>query len=127
LDKKYRVVFLSLKGTLGNFKEGMSKLGVDAAIVDRVVQKAPVILKGDMTLGDARKYADAVFHAGGRVNIQEHGVFDQPMRSSKPLDIKSLGKFTMCPECGYKQLKAACCERCGFLLFQQGGGRSLTR
>ena len=116
MDKKYRVVFLGLKESSGHFKEGMSKLGVDAAIVDRVVQKAPVILKGDMTLGDARKYADAVFHAGGRVNIQEHGLFDEPTRNSKPLDIKSLGKFTMCPECGYKQLKGVSCERCGFLL-----------
>ncbi|MFH1488981.1 MAG: hypothetical protein ABII06_08765 [Pseudomonadota bacterium] len=94
----------------------MTKLGVNAAIIDRIVRKAPVILKGEMTLGDARKYADAVFLAGGRVNIQEHGLFAEPMRSSKPLDIKSLGKFTMCPECGYKQLKGAFCERCGFLL-----------
>ena len=127
MDKKYRVLFLGLKGNPENFKEGMTKLGVDVAIVDRIVRKAPVILKGDMTLGDARKYADAVSHAGGRVNIQEHGLFDEPMRSSRPLDIKSLGKFIMCPECGYKQLKGALCERCGFLLFQQGGGRSLTK
>lgn len=118
VDKKYRVVFLGLLDRPENFKEGMARLGVSDAVVGQIIQRAPVILKGDLGLGDARVYADAVYQAGGRVNIQEDGLFEEPMRSGRALDIKPLEKFTMCPECGYKQLKAEVCERCGFLLVE---------
>ena len=113
VDKKYRIVFLGLVETPEGFKENMSRFGVNGAVVDQILQKAPVILKGDMTLGDARKYADAVHFAGGRVNIQESGLFEETKIRQGSMDIKSLEKFTMCPECGYKQLKKKFCERCG--------------
>ena len=116
MDKKYRVVFLGLNNDEENFKQGMSGFGVTPSTIERMIKKAPIVLKGEMTLGDARRYADAVFQAGGRVRLQAHGLFNEPMRNSKPPDIKSFGKFTMCPQCGYKQMKAVFCKRCGFLL-----------
>ncbi len=122
MEKKYRIVFLGLRENLAEFKESMFGLGVSADVVDRFVNKAPVVLKGNMTLGEAREYAEAVQRAGGRVNIQESGFFEKSFSRDKSPEIKPLGKFTMCPECGFKQLKAAFCDRCGFPLAKGEGG-----
>lgn len=113
MDKKYRVIFLALIKNEKDFNQGMSKLGVSPAAVKQIINKAPVVLKGNMSLGDARQYADAVFFAGGRINIQEHGFFKETRSSDEALAIKTLENFTMCPECGHKQLKAEACIRCG--------------
>jgi len=119
MDKKYRVVFLGLLQSKADFVQRMSMLGVSPATAEDILQKVPVVLKRDMTLGDARQYADAVQDAGGKVNIQEHGHFEETKQINKPFDIKPLGKFIMCPECGYKQLKAEACLKCG-LIFKGG-------
>lgn len=119
MDKKYRVVFLGLLGSGEGFQERMSRLGVPLQTVEQIISNAPIILKGGLSLGAAREYADAVQHAGGRVNIQEHGIMEEPKRFSKPLDVRSLQEFIMCPQCGHKQLKASACSRCG-RIFESG-------
>ncbi|MBW1705791.1 MAG: hypothetical protein JRJ86_11585 [Deltaproteobacteria bacterium] len=93
---------------------GMLRLGAPAEIVAKMFEKAPVILKGGLTLGGARRYADAVQDAGGRVIIQEHGHFEESGRLSASISIAPFQEFTMCPECGLKQPKGEACERCGF-------------
>ena len=113
-------MLLGLRESKEQFQHRMSRLGVSPATVEQIIHNAPVVLKGNMTLGDARQYADAVQNAGGRVNIQEHGLFEEPERINRSLDIKSLGNFTMCPECGFKQIKAETCVKCGSIL---GEGR----
>ena len=113
MDKKYRVVFLGLLESQDAFQESMSRLGVPSGTVEQIISNAPIILKGDLSLGAAREYADAVQHAGGRVNIQEHGIMDEPGRFSKTVDVKSLQEFTMCPQCGHKQLRTSNCPKCG--------------
>ena len=123
MDKKYRVVFLGLFESKSDFVQRMSMLGVPSATVEGIVQRAPVVIKGDMTLGDARQYADAVQDAGGKVNIQEHGHFEETKRINKPFDIEPLENFIMCPECGYKQLKAEACQKCGLILKEGAAGR----
>jgi predicted Zn-ribbon and HTH transcriptional regulator len=115
MNKRYRVVFLGLIDQREDFKRSMSGLGVPSETVDEIIQKAPVILKRDMTLAEARQYADAVQIAGGKVNIQDDGVLENMEPIGKPIDIKPLDHFTMCPECGYKQLKTQMCKKCGFL------------
>jgi len=119
MTKKYRVVFLGLIGSEEAFKDRMSKLGVSSPTIEQVIQKAPVILKGKMTLKDARHYADAVQLAGGKVNIQEHGLFEEPEGINRSLNIQPLENFIMCPECGYKQLKEKACVKCGYV-FERG-------
>ena len=116
MDKKYRIVFLGLLKSRDEFIHGMSRLGVSADVGASIVRKAPVILKGDMTLGEARQYADAVQVAGGRVHIQDSGFVEEPDRRYTFLEIPSLENFTMCPECGYKQMKGGACVKCGFRL-----------
>jgi hypothetical protein len=111
--RKYRVVFLDLLESEDDFRERMGRLGVPPAIVDQIIRKAPVILKGGMILKDARQYADAIQDAGGRVSIQEHGLSEEPEQINKSFRIKPLEHFTMCPECGFKQLKGQSCVKCG--------------
>lgn len=122
MTKKYRVVFLGLLESEEYFRLGMSRLGVSPPAVEQIIQRAPVVIKGEMTLGDARPYADAIQTAGGRVNIQECGLFEEPDRINRSFDIMPLENFTMCPECGYKQLKAKACVKCGFIFSKRGKG-----
>ncbi len=92
----------------------MLHLGAPAEIVAKLFEKTPVILKGDLTSGDARRYADAVQNAGGRVTIQEYGQFEESGRMNGAVNIAPFNEFTMCPECGLKQPKGEACVRCGF-------------
>jgi ribosomal protein L32 len=48
------------------------------------------------------------------VNIQEHGLFEEPETMNRSLHIKLLEDFIMCPECGYKQLREKACVKCGY-------------
>jgi len=121
VDKKYRIVFLGpLKGPV-EFAQGMSGLGVEFTAVEEMIQKVPVVLKGGMTLREARAYAEAVQEAGGRVNIQEHGFFEEPRKLRQDVEVKPLEKFTECPECGFKQLKGSACVKCGFVFQKEQG------
>ena len=98
----------------------MSGLGVDRAAVNAILQKAPVILKADMSLKEAEHYAQAVARAGGRVKIGKHGHSgNSPINQT--LGIKAFEDFIMCPQCGYKQLKMPSCVRCGFHLGNNTG------
>jgi hypothetical protein len=121
--KKYRVVFLGLIKSREHFIQGMSRLGVSYTMSVEIIRKAPVILKGSMTLGRARPYADAIQDAGGRVQIQESGIFEEqeimgrPMNMG-PVNIEPFDSFIRCPECGHKQLKAEVCIKCSHL-FQE--------
>lgn len=112
--KKYRIIFLGLLESLQCFKERMSTLGIPSSTVEQMVQKAPVVLKAELTWADARQYAEAVQLAGGRVNIQEQGLFKGPERARKSAEIKPFEYFTMCPECGHKQPKRDACVKCGY-------------
>ena len=115
--KKYRVVFQGLTASEKDFEQGMSCLGVSPAVVEQIISKAPVILKGGMPMEDARRYAEAVQFAGGRVNIQEHEMSEDNKHTGGAIHIRPLEDFIMCPQCGYKQLKTETCEKCG-LSFQ---------
>ena len=116
MNKKYCVLFLGLLKDQEDFKQNMTKLGVSSETADMIVQKAPVVLKGNLTLGHAREYADAIQDAGGRVKLKAHGVFEEVERGHRHTPIKSFGQFVMCPQCGFKQLKAEVCVKCGFRL-----------
>ena len=124
MTKKYRVLFLGLVGNEEAFKARMSKLGASIPTVDLMISKAPVILKGGMTLKEARQYADAVQFAGGKVNIQEQGLFEEPETMNRPLHIKPLEDFIMCPECGYKQLRGRACVKCGLVFEAETSGQA---
>ncbi len=114
--KGYRVIFLGLNESIDIFMQGMSRLGVSPDMVDKMIDKAPVILKEEMTLEYARRYAEAIQYAGGKVRIQENGMLNPTGKTTRSFNIPTLENFIMCPECGYKQLKSKLCERCGYVL-----------
>ena len=113
---RYRVVFLGLNKTEQSFIDGMSKLGVSPVVSGSVVKKAPVILKEDLSGDVARKYADAVQSAGGKVNIIKYSCSEKDENKKSIFTIEPMENFTMCPQCGYKQLKAGFCSKCGLAL-----------
>lgn len=116
MNKLYKVVFFGLNSSEDNFKNGMSRLGVTLDKAELIIKKAPVILKGDMRLRDAKRYADAVHQAGGRVKIHAHGLFTDDEVTVTASNIEPLENFIMCPQCGHKQLKRETCVRCGLIL-----------
>ena len=115
MNKKYRVVFLGLIKSRDEFSLFLSKFGINTQLAEMIVDKAPVTLKENLHLGSARRYADVFQSAGGKVSIQAHGLFADETLNSRSLNIEPLGNFTMCPRCGYKQLKVDVCERCGLV------------
>lgn len=118
--KKYRVVFLGLLEGKEGVKRKMSKLGVPGETVEELNTKAPIVIKRDTTLKEARQYADRLQHAGCRVVIRECGYFEESRPVSGLSPITPLQDFTMCPECGYKQVKGKTCVKCGFRLRCKG-------
>jgi len=114
MTKQYRVVFLGFKDDADAFRDNMAKLGVPYDTLDKYIRKAPVVLKRDLDLADARRYADAIINAGGLVNIQETGEFPEtPSPADKRISAPD-PDFVLCPNCGFKQKKEDCCVRCGF-------------
>lgn len=110
--KTYRIVFQGLSASEETFRERMHALGVEPEAVTRMLEGAPAVMKRGLTLGPARLYAEAVQDAGGNVSIQEHGWIRESARPDIRDPIPPLEDFTMCPECGMKQLRKAFCERC---------------
>jgi hypothetical protein len=120
MAKTYRIVFLDLTEAEAQFMAGMhSQFGVDPARAKHIIENAPMVLKKGLTLGEAREYAEAVQRAGGKVHIQEHGESAEPEREPALRAIKSFGDFTLCPECGFTQLKAESCAKCGFVFLPE--------
>ena len=128
MARKYRVVFMGLTETEEDFTLSMSsRFGVASAIVKQIIEGAPVVLKKDVNLREAREYAEALQMAGGKVHIQECGEAEEPERGHPSVEIKSFGDFTLCPECGFTQLKAEACVKCGFPFSPQKERRNLGR
>jgi hypothetical protein len=115
MDNRYKVIFSNLLKEEGYFKGQMLMLGVSEDISNEIIKKAPVILKQDLSLKDARKYADAVYQAGGRVTIQVEKKREEAYEKVTLSCMATLKNFTMCPQCGYKQLNTGTCVKCGFL------------
>lgn len=113
MAKKYRIALFGIKAEEEVFRKNMARLGVSGFVLDKYIERAPVVLKRDLSLEEARKYAEAIIDAGGFVNIQETGEFPDTV----PVEQKSIPStqdFILCPNCGFKQEKKDCCVRCGF-------------
>jgi len=114
MAKKYRVVLFGVHVEEGVFQQNMTRLGVSGSEVKGYIEKAPIVLVRDLSLADARKYAEAIINAGGRVNIQETGEFPEPSRSYQKPEVPLLEDVIICRNCGLKQKRAQRCVRCGF-------------
>ena len=113
MSRRYKVIFLALQETEDFFKKKMSILGVIPEVSEEIINKAPVILKEHTSLEFLKKYAKAISEAGGKVVIRSINIGSS---DEDILNIEPLKNFTLCPQCGYKQLKKKACEKCGFSL-----------
>ena len=127
VTKTYRVVLLGRFEEKQNFEEKMEKLGFAMDQLRNLIAGAPSALKAGLPLGAAREFAEAVQEAGGKVNILEDGVSEGNKRQRSPMVIRSLKDFTMCPECGHRQIKAEACVKCGYLFFLEKKGQRSAR
>ena len=121
MNKKYRLVFLGTVESDEVFRQRIYRFGFPPERIEEIINRAPVVIRKDLTLADARQFADVLQQAGGRVSIQEYGLFEESNQPVRSLGIKQLADFTMCPQCGHKQLKQRACVRCGFVLEEQRG------
>ena len=118
MKRRYCVIFIDLDKERDFFISGMSGLGVDSETAVKILQKAPVILKSNLSFEEAKRYAEAVKRAGGRVKLEGYSILGNG-QVNQSLTIKTLENFIMCPQCGYKQLEESSCTRCGFSFSKQ--------
>ena len=114
MNKVYRVIFTGLLKSEEYFKSRISTLGVSPEDADKMLEKAPVVLKEAESLEYIEKYARAVINAGGNVDIQSCDSESSLKNESRT--IPGMSSFTQCPQCGLRQQKKELCVRCGFIL-----------
>jgi len=112
--KKYRVVLFGVNGEEALFQHNMARLGVSRSVLKGYLEKAPVVLVRDLSLANARRYAEAIISAGGLVTIQETGEFPETRPYRGKPDVASPEDFMICQNCGLKQRRSERCVRCGF-------------
>ena len=113
MNKVYRVIFTGLFRTEEYFKSRISMLGVSPEEADKILRKAPVVLKEGESLEYIKRYAGAIIVAGGNVDIES---FDaETGTETESIVIPGMSSFTQCPQCGHRQPKNKLCVRCGFI------------
>ena len=75
MNKKYLCVFKGVRSDEHGFRQAMRGLGLDEDFLDRLIAGAPVVVKRDVDLLEARRYGDVLQEAGAMVSIREGGVF----------------------------------------------------
>ncbi len=110
MSKVYKVVFLGLSEREELFKERMSSLGISSEKANKMIKKAPVVLKENESLDFLKKYAAAITGAGGWVKIFSCSLKEKGDAES---NIPAMDSFIQCPQCGFRQLKEEECVKCG--------------
>ena len=114
MNKVYGVIFTGLLQTKEYFKNRISMLGVSPQEADKILAKAPVILKEAESLEYIERYARAIINAGGNVDIRSY--YSSGRTETGPELIPGMSSFVQCPRCGHRQPKKELCVRCGFNL-----------
>lgn len=112
MNKIYRVIFTGLVQTEDYFKSRISVLGVSPGDADKILEKAPVVLKEAESLEYVKKYARAIINAGGNVVIRSSNSASRIETETEK--IPGMSSFTQCPQCGHRQQKKEQCAKCGF-------------
>lgn len=111
MNKMYRIIFTGLLQTKEFFKTRITMLGISPQEADKIIEKAPVILKEAESLEYIERYARAIINAGGNVDIRSY--YSAGRTETEPGLIPGMSSFTQCPRCGHRQPKKKLCERCG--------------
>jgi len=114
MNKMYRIIFTGLLQTKEFFKTRITMLGISPQEADRILEKAPVILKEAESLEYIERYARAIINAGGNVDIRAY--YSAGSAETEPGSIPGMSSFAQCPRCGHRQPKKKLCDKCGFNL-----------
>lgn len=116
MDKRYCVIFQGVLTGHERFRQRMEDLGTSPDVLDRMMSRAPLVIKNDLTLGQAQRYSELIRGAGGKVAIYDRGWGARlERRSGHSWEVKHLEKYSPCPRCGLKHLKGESCPRCGLM------------
>ena len=113
--KTFCLILLGLLESPEVISQRVIRFGLLSDDIEHMAARAPFTFKRGLTLKQAREWADAFQFAGARVTVREEGTIIDRRRGRKSL-IQPFESFTMCPQCGHKQLKAERCTRCGSAL-----------
>jgi len=117
MTKRYCVIFQGVLDGHERFRQRMTALGTTPDVLERMMSRAPLVVKGDLTLGQARRYSELIREAGGKVAIYDRGWADGlEHRMRQPWAVAHFERFTPCPRCGLKHLKGEICPRCGLMV-----------
>ncbi len=116
--KKYQLLFGGLLGDEKRFRNMMARRGVKHSLVDQMLREAPVIVKQNLSLETARKYADALSAMGAKVTILDQDPQENQKESSNK--VTPMSSFLPCPRCGLVQPETDVCPRCGYHLVALG-------
>jgi hypothetical protein len=120
MTKRYCIIFQGLLAGHEQFRQRMAALGASPDVLERMMSRAPLVVKDDLTLGQARRYSELIREAGGKVAIYDRGWGERfEYRMGHPWTVAHFEKFTPCPRCGLKHLKGETCPRCGLMMSEQ--------
>lgn len=120
MPKRYCVIFQGLMSDQERFRHRMAALGASPDVLERMMSRAPLVVKEDLTLEQAKRYSDLIRGAGGKVAIYDRGWGERHAhRLSHPWAVAHFEKFTPCPRCGLKHLKGETCPRCGLMISEK--------
>jgi len=120
MTKRYCIIFQGVLAAHERFRQRMAALGAAPDVLERMMSRAPLVVKDDLTLGQARRYSELIREAGGKVAIYDRGWGERPEhRMGHPWAVAHFERFTPCPRCGLKHLKEETCPRCGLMMSEQ--------
>lgn len=125
-SKRYQLLFRGVAGDRDSFKAKMVQKGVREFLVEQMLIRAPVIIKQNLSMELARKYADSLARMGARVTILDQASPGKDVAAgSVPTPMSG---FAPCPHCGLIQSQNDVCPRCGLNLVAaaKGGEDSVT-
>ena len=114
----YKVIFLGL--TVAGLEEearlitGLEKkFNLSPEKAERLLQRVPIIVKKGITREEMERYVKAFEEIGGRVRVEEEAVVEPLEISPRPT---SEQKLMTCPRCGFEQIEADICIKCGIVI-----------
>lgn len=127
-EPRYKIVFdgtLMPQTPLETAKENLARLfKSDLARIEALFSGQLVVLKRDLSEGEADKYLQALHNAGAQARKESDLVSslslveteDHPSAETQAAEQATSAERMTCPKCGHEQAKASECSACGIII-----------
>lgn len=127
-EPRYKIVFdgtLMPQTPLETAKENLARLfKSDLARIEALFSGQLVVLKRDLSEGEADKYLQALHNAGAQARKESDLVSslslveteDHPGAKTQAAEQAASAERMTCPKCGHEQAKASECSACGIII-----------